>query len=369
MRYFFIVGEASGDLHGANLCKALISEDRNAVISGWGGELMHEQGATILKHYKDLAFMGFAEVVANLRTILGNFKLCKKQIEAFKPDALVLIDYPGFNIRMAKWAKKQGIKTYYYISPQVWAWKSGRAKTLRNNVSKMISILPFEKEFYQKYHFDIDYVGHPLLDAIAVYQPKLNLEDENDRRKILAILPGSRKQEISRLLPVMLSAAKSFEKDYRIIIAGVNHFDQSYYHELGTFDYPVIFGATYDILSQAHAAMVTSGTATLETALFSVPQVVCYKGSAISVAIARNLVKINFISLVNLIASKEIVKELIQKDCTEKSIIEELRPLLENSPQRKKMEDEYSALKLLLGNSGASQRAAGIIINDLTKDD
>lgn len=369
MKYFLVVGEASGDLHGSNLCKAIVEQDPSAEITGWGGDLMQQHGVTILKHYKELAFMGFAEVLANLRTVLGNLKLCKKQILQFQPDALVLIDYPGFNIRIAKWAKKQGIKIYYYISPQVWAWKSGRAKTLRDNVDKMISILPFEKDFYKKYQFDIDYVGHPLLDAIAGYQPTLELQKSGDNQKILALLPGSRKQEISRLLPVMLSVAKHFEKDYHVIIAGVNHFDESFYRKFGSFSYPVIFGATYDILAQAHAAMVTSGTATLETALFGVPQVVCYKGSAISVTIARAMVKINFISLVNLIASQEIVKELIQKECNETNILRELQQLMDNSPRRNKMEEKYSALKLLLGNSGASKRAAGIIINDLNKND
>lgn len=369
MKYFIIAGEASGDLHGSNLIKSIKEIDPSSTCKVWGGELMENQGAQLLKHYKELAFMGFVEVLANLRTIFKNLNLCKNQILAFSPDALILIDYPGFNLRIAKWAKKNNIKVFYYISPQVWAWKSSRAKTLKKTVTRLISILPFEKKFYQKYHFDIDYVGHPLLDAIAHYAPRTNALLEDPQKKIIALLPGSRKQEVSRLLPVMIEAVTKFESDYQIIIAGVNHFNDEYYHSIAKFNYPILYNSTYDLLSKAYAAIVTSGTATLETALFGVPQVVCYKGSGISVAIARRLVNINYISLVNLIAEKEVVKELIQNDCHAKSIQNELCELLNQGEGRKKMESEYVALKLLLGNAGASKAAAEIIVNEIEENE
>ena len=372
MKYFIIAGEASGDLHAANFVKALKDFDENAQVEGWGGDLMSQAGVTVLKHYKELAFMGFVEVAKNIRTILGNFKICKSDILAFQPDVVVLVDYPGFNLRMAKWLKTKGIKVYYYISPQIWAWHQSRVKNIKKHVDKMFVILPFEQEFYAKHGMKVDFVGHPLLDVVADYTPSVNLYEAYSlaQKPIIALLPGSRKQEIQLVLPEMLSVIESFT-DYQFVIAGAPSQEESFYqkvmedHSL-TQKIPIIFGKTYDVLAQAQAAIVTSGTATLEAALFEVPQIVCYKGSSISYAIAKRVVKVDYISLVNLIAKKEIVKELIQKELNRQNLNEELKIILEED-KISTIKKSYKELKVQLGRVGASKRLASLVFKHLRR--
>ncbi len=367
MKYYIIAGEASGDLHGSNLIKELKVLDAPANIRSWGGDLMQANGAIIVKHYKDLAFMGFIEVVKNLPTILSNLKFCKRDIEQFQPDILVLIDYPGFNLRIAKWAKEQGLKVVYYISPQVWAWKESRVKLIRNVVDKMIVILPFEKEFYEtKWDYKVNYVGHPLVqvveDFVANYSSKKVPE-----KPVIALLPGSRKQEVALKLPVMLQASKAFP-DYNFIIAKAASLDDAFYERLmqGYTNVSSVKNDTYSLLSQATAALVTSGTATLETALFGVPQVVCYKGSSISYQVAKRLVKIKYISLVNLIMDRPVVTELIQHELTVKNVVRELKLILTSKETKKQIENDYNQLENLLRQGGnASQKAAKIITDVL----
>lgn len=363
-KFYVIAGEASGDLHAANMMKSLKQKTTEVNFRFWGGDHMAAVAGKPVKHIQDLAFMGFVEVVANLRTILGNIKFCKNDILEYKPDAIILVDYPGFNLRIASWAKEQGIKVIYYISPQVWAWKQKRVHKIKKVVDKMFVILPFEKSFYAQFDIEVDYVGHPLLDAIDQYQDKieeLDLREKHnlDKRPIIALLPGSRKQEVSTKLPIMLNSLKSFE-DYQFIVAGAPALDPEFYKPyMKSYDnIKIIHGATYDILTLATAALVTSGTATLETALFRVPQVVCYKGSKISYQIAKRLVKIDYISLVNLILNKEAVKELIQSECTPKNIKSELLKVLPDGEKFEKLNSDYDDLIQLLGKGGASDKVA-----------
>lgn len=368
MKYYIIAGEASGDLHGSNLMKELKKKDPQAEFRFWGGDLMREQGGTIVKHYRDLAFMGFAEVIMNLRTILGNIKFCKKDIQNFKPDAVILIDYPGFNLRVAEFVKSLGIKVFYYISPQIWAWKTGRVHTIKKFVDRMFVILPFEKEFYAKYDYEVDFVGHPLLDAMKDL-PEMDLEkfkSENqlDERKIIALLPGSRQQEIRVKLPLMLSVGKDFP-EFQFVVAGAPSLDLEFYQEITGKDLKIVFGKTYDLLRSAEAALVTSGTATLETALLNTPEVVCYKGSRISYEIGKRVVKyIDYISLVNLIMDREVVKELIQKELNTKNLKSELEKIL-TEPKRSQILEDYKELREKLGGPGASERTAELILGDL----
>lgn len=368
MKYYLIAGEASGDLHGSNLIKALKKLDPIAEMRCWGGDKMQEEGAELIKHYRDLAFMGFAEVVKNLPTIFKNINFCKKDITAFQPDVIILIDYPGFNLRIAKWAKENGYKVVYYISPQVWAWKESRVNAIKKYVDKMLVILPFEKEFYAKWNYEVDYVGHPLVEVIDEFIEK---EEEKPAtipqtsKGIVALLPGSRKQEILKKLPVMIQVSKYFP-DYNFIVAKAPGVEDEFYSSLlKEFDNVyAVTGKTYSILYTAKAALVTSGTATLETALFAVPEVVCYKGSNISYQIAKRLIKIKFISLVNLIMNKEVVKELIQGEMNTKNLIKELKPLLTDNEKKFNLQKDYSALKKLLSAGGhASTNAAKIIYN------
>ncbi|MCO6148130.1 lipid-A-disaccharide synthase [Flavobacterium sp. NRK1] len=370
MKYYIIAGEASGDLHGANLMKELLKEDPEAEIRFWGGDLMQGVGGTLVKHYRDLAFMGFAEVVQNLKTILNNIKFCKQDIAAFSPDVIIFIDYPGFNMRIAKWAKEQGIKTHYYISPQIWAWKENRIKAIKRDVDHMYIILPFEKDFYEKKHnFPVEFVGHPLVDAIhnrkSTNEAEFRKEHDLDNRPVIALLPGSRKQEIAKMLTRMLSVVHDFP-DYQFVIAGAPSQEYSFYQQfLGKSNVKFISNRTYDLLSIAYAALVTSGTATLETALFKVPEVVCYKGNWISYQIAKRIITLKYISLVNLILDKEIVKELIQDDFNTKNIKVELQKIL--TPEyREKLRKDYDLLEEKLGGGGASQKTAGLIIEHLT---
>ena len=367
-KFYVIAGEASGDLHAGNLMKAMQQEESQIDFRFWGGDHMKEVAGEPVKHISELAFMGFIEVLANLRTILKNIKFCKKDILNYKPDALILVDYPGFNLRIAEWAKKEGIKVYYYISPQVWAWKQKRVHTIKRVVDKMFVILPFEKDFYAKFGMEVEYVGHPLIDAIQNYTDRiedLDLREKHslDKKPIIALLPGSRKQEISKKLPIMLNSLADY-KDYQIVVAGAPALDKSFYNQfLDThLDVKIIHGATYDVLSIATAALVTSGTATLETALFEVPQVVCYKGSSISYAIAKRLVKIDYISLVNLILNREAVKELIQKECNKVNISKELAMILPNGVKNEKLHSDYKELITVLGKGGASQKVAKLIL-------
>jgi lipid-A-disaccharide synthase len=371
MKYYIIAGEASGDLHGSNLIKSLRNLDGQATVRCWGGDLMEAAGATLVKHYKDLAFMGFAEVLSNLPTIFGNLRFCREDIISYAPDALILIDYPGFNLRIAAWAKKAGFKVIYYISPQVWAWKESRVKTIKSCVDKMLVILPFEKDFYKKWNFEVDYVGHPLVEVIDNYksnpQPFFASLKPELPGKLIALLPGSRKQEILKKLPVMLEMSKEFP-DYHFVVAKAPGLDSSFYESL-LKSYPKVSSVanqTYELLLNATAACVTSGTATLETALFGVPEVICYKGSAVSYQIARRLIKVKYISLVNLIMDKPVVKELIQDEFNNKELRTELTLILTDRSKQEQIQSDYKNLKLLLSRGGrASMNAAHSIINYL----
>lgn len=366
MKYYVIAGEASGDLHASNLMRALQDQDPQATFRFWGGDKMAEVASEApVKHYKELAFMGFIEVVMNLKTILGNLKAAKKDIQEFQPDALILVDYPGFNMRIAEWAKKKSLAVYYYISPQIWAWKQNRVHALKRDVQKMLTILPFEQAFYQKFDMKVDFVGHPLLDAIQE-RPMLSIQEvlgSDDGRKVVALLPGSRKQEIESMLSTMLQMPKLFP-EYRFVVAGAPSQDRAFYESLGLGNAELLMNRTYDLLSISHAACVTSGTATLETALFGVPEVVCYKASSISYQIAKRLVKIKYISLVNLIADSEWVVELIQGEMNAKRLQSELSLIL-GGEKRDEMLQHLSQLRSLLGGAGASGRAASTIISDL----
>jgi lipid-A-disaccharide synthase len=364
MKYYLVAGEASGDLHGANLMKELKKLDQQAEFRYYGGDLMQAEGGELVKHYADMAFMGFVEVVANLRTILKNMKACKADISAFQPEVLILIDFPGFNLKIAEYAKKQGLRVYYYISPKVWAWNQKRVLKIKRVVDHLFCILPFEVEFYKNWGMDVDYVGNPLLDAISAFKPNTNFIEEHklEGKKIVALLPGSRKQEINHLLPDMLAAAKQFP-EYQFVIAGAPSFNAEYYDRyLAGESIPIVFNATYDLLSNAEAAIVASGTATLETALFNVPQAVVYKGGAVTIAIARALIKIRFISLVNLIVDRQIVKELIQQDCNPQTITAELNLILNDAAYRQQMLVDYSKLDERMGEPGASAKTAGLIV-------
>lgn len=368
MKYYIIAGEASGDLHGSNLMKDILKEDNAAEIRFWGGDLMQNVGGTLVKHYRDLAFMGFAEVIMNLRTILNNIDICKKDILEFQPDILIFIDYPGFNMRIAKWAKLLNFKTHYYISPQIWAWKENRIKAIKRDVDKMYVILPFEKDFYEKKHgFPVEFVGHPLIDAIhnrtKTDSETFKKENNLSEKPIIALLPGSRKQEIAKMLSEMLSVVNDFP-EYQFVIAGAPSQEYSFYQQFLKKDQvKFISNKTYDLLSIAHAALVTSGTATLETALFKVPEVVLYKGNWISYQIAKRVITLKYISLVNLIMDKEVVTELIQDDCNSKRIKEELTKILD-SDYRNTILNHYEALEKKLGGIGASNKTAHLIVSE-----
>ncbi len=365
-RYFIVAGEASGDLHAANMIKELRLLDPNAQFEGFGGDLMESAGVKLRKHYRELDFMGFIEVIANLRTIFKNLDFCKKCIDEFKPDVLILIDYPGFNLRIAPYAKEKGIKVAYYISPQIWAWKQDRVHKIKACVDKMLVILPFEKEFYGRFGMAVEFVGHPLLDAINQFSTDFNDVSQFRQRyqltdkPIIALLPGSRKQEIKAKLPVMLKMATHFP-EYQFVVAKAKSQPMAFFNELiGDAKVAVVENATYEVLRYSTAACVTSGTATLETALFNVPEVVCYKGSKISYYIARQLIKVKFISLVNLIMDEEVVKELIQDEMNEKNLKNELAKILASENQSRLL-SQYAALKEKLGGLGASRRAAQVI--------
>ncbi len=367
MKYYIIAGEASGDLHGSNLIHELKKKDTAADIRCWGGDKMEAAGAILVKHYKELAFMGFLEVIKNLGTILKNIRFCKEDILQYKPTTLILIDYPGFNLRIAKWAKEQGIKVIYYISPQVWAWKENRVKLIKECVDKMLVILPFEKEFYKKWNYEVEYVGHPLVEVVDSWPLTVD-PNKKQSENTIALLPGSRQQEILKKLPIMLQVAKHFP-EYQFVVAKAPGLEESFYAGMLVpySNVSSVSGKTYDLLIQSKAALVTSGTATLETALFGVPEVICYKGSSFSYQIAKRLVKIKYIGLVNLIMDKEVVKELIQDDLTVENLRHELNELLNNPGKQKQVKEDYEALKDILSKGGhASANAAAIIFNYLT---
>jgi lipid-A-disaccharide synthase len=369
MKYYLVAGEASGDLHGANLMKALKQQDEQAEFRFFGGDLMQAEGGTIVKNYADMAFMGFIEVVLNLREISKNIKTCKDDITAWQPDVLVLIDFPGFNLRIAEFAKKNGILVCFYISPKVWAWNQKRVLKIKRVVDHLFCILPFEVDFYKKWGMDVDYVGNPLLDAVAAFQPDevFLKKHQLTGKKIVALLPGSRRQEISRLLPEMLSVTQQFS-DHQFVVAGAPSFKAEYYDQfINQKNIPVVFNSTYDLLNNADAAVVASGTAILETALFNVPQMLVYRGHPISIGIAKAVVKIRFIGLVNLIMDSAVIKELIQEDCSPKNIAAELDSLLNNKSYRQKVLDNYDELDKRMGQSGASARTASLIIKYASK--
>jgi len=366
MKYYLVAGEASGDLHGANLMKALKNEDQDASFRYFGGDKMKAEGGDLVKHYADMAFMGFTEVILNLRTVLRNLKTCKEDILAHKPDALILIDFPGFNLKIAEFAKQYDIRVCYYISPKVWAWNQKRVLKIKKVVDQLFCILPFEVDFYKAWGMEVNYVGNPLLDEIGQFAVNHNFRTKEDLtdQKIIALLPGSRKQEIERLLPDMLSVTENFT-DYQFVVAAAPTFTADYYQQyIGGKKVKLVFGQTYNLLSHAHAALVASGTATLETALFKVPQVVLYRGGAITVGIARLLIKIRFISLVNLIMDKKVVAELIQQDCSPEKIKTELNLIIAGESRDRQLQD-YNDLAVRMGTAGASERTAKLIVSEL----
>lgn len=368
MKYYILAGEASGDLHGSNLIKALQRKDVNCDVRCWGGDLMQATGAHLVKHYKDRAFMGFIEILMNLKKIFTLILFCKKDIIKYKPDVIIFIDNSGFNLPIAKWAKTKGYKTNYYISPQIWASRASRVKAIKRDIDKMFVILPFVKPFYNTYNVDVEFVGHPLIDAIAdttQVNPKTFRQlHKLGSKPIIALLPGSRKQEITKMLATMLSIIKDFPK-YQFVIGGAPNQDFNFYNKFITHkNVSFISNKTYELLSVSYAALVTSGTATLETALFKVPQVVCYKGSAISYYIAKRIITLKYISLVNLVMDKEVVTELIQNNFNKNRLKSELNKIL-NTETRETMFANYYELEQKLGGRGASEKTATIIYKSL----
>ena len=363
MRYYIIAGEASGDLHGSKLIRELKKSDPEAVVRCWGGDLMQAAGGELVKHYRELAFMGFTEVILNLRTIMRNLRFCKEDILQFKPDALILIDYPGFNLKIATWAKEKKIKVIYYISPQVWAWKEVRVHTIKQSVDKMLVILPFEKAFSHKWNYEVEYVGHPLVEELEEFKSRWVYDNGKTQANIVALLPGSRRQEILAKLPIMLNVSAHFPS-YDFVIARAPGVEDAFYDQLSRH-YPnvkSVSGKTYDLLINAKAALVTSGTATLETALFGIPEVVCYKGSWLSYEIAKRIIRIKYISLVNLIMDKPVVKELIQHELTVENLKRELDLILHDQSRINQMKSDYATLRNILSQGGhASANAANAI--------
>lgn len=369
MRYYLIAGEASGDLHASRLITELRHLDPQGTFRGWGGDLMQAAGMHLVKHYRNLAFMGFAEVIAHLPTILKNITLAKKEIDAFKPDALILVDYPGFNLRIASYARERNIRVFYYISPQIWAWKQSRVHQIKRDVDRMFVILPFEKEFYARFNYEVDFPGHPLPEAIASFQPPSESEfrqaNHLDQRRIVAVLPGSRRQEVKKVLPLMLSMQQHFP-GVQFVVAAAPGLPDDFLNSLGkSQNITIVRNQTYSLLAHSQAALVTSGTASLETALFGVPEVICYKGSWISYHIARKLIKVKYIGLANLIMDRPVIKELIQGDFNATNLRAELHNLLFNQETRQRMASDYQALREKLGETGVMQRTARMMFDRL----
>ena len=365
MKYYIIAGEASGDLYGSKLIDEIFSIDKKAEVRFWGGDNMIKSGGYNVKHIKELAFMGFYEVLKNIVTIIRNINFCKNDIKEFNPDKIIYIDYPGFNLKICKWAKNNGYKNYYYISPQIWAWKENRIKTIKNNIDKLFVIFPFEKEYYQKkFNMEVEFYGHPLIEQIDNFNSSKEFLKKNKitkEREIISLLPGSRSQEINSMLPIFLTLKKHYS-NYELIVAGVKNVNKSVYQPAKDLDVKVIYNQTYDLLYHSKIAIVTSGTASLECALFNVPQIVCYKTSSISYFIGKSLVNISFISLVNIILKKATVKELIQNDLTEKNLVNELSNLL-NYNGVSDIINEYSKIYSMLSIKGTSKKIATSIIN------
>jgi lipid-A-disaccharide synthase len=373
MRYFLIAGEQSGDLHGSNLIRGLIKADENSEIICWGGDLMESAGARLLVHYRELAFMGFTAVIKHLGAIKKNLALCKNQIIEYKPDVVIFIDYPGFNLRIARFAKKAGFKTFWYISPKIWAWNEGRAKQIKEYVDRMFIIFPFEVGFYKKHDIDVKYLGNPLVDEtekrISAFPPKKDIfrELNIEGQPVIALLAGSRRHEIELILPEMLRMVSHFP-DHRFVLAGVKNIpDEIYLDIIGNKRVDLIKEKTYEILYVSEAALVTSGTATLEAALLDTPQVVCYKGDFLSMLIAWMVIKVKYISLVNLIMSSEVIKELVQYDLKEENLLKELKSILPGNPKHEKILEDYKILKEKLGPAGASERIAGEMVKVLMR--
>jgi lipid-A-disaccharide synthase len=372
MKYYIIAGEASGDLHGSGLIRELKRLDHDADFRCWGGDLMEKEGGTLARHIKQTSFMGFWEVLRNIGSIYNSFNFCKKDIAAYGPDALILIDYPGFNLRMARYGKRLGIRVFYYISPKVWAWNQSRVVTIKKYVDHMLTIFPFETEFYNRFGYNTDYVGNPLMDAIESYSDREDKSDDflSDNglsgKPLIAVLPGSRVQEIEKSLPLMLSVTGNFSR-YQFVIAGAPSIDPEFYNKFTEQKVPLLFNQTYTLLQRSEAAMVVSGTATLEAALLGVPLVVCYRGSFISYLIARRFIRVRYISLVNLILGREAVRELIQDDFNHENLKSELRRILKDIRVRNNMKDDFIELKQLVGDAGASRRAAEKIIGYLKR--
>jgi lipid-A-disaccharide synthase len=368
LKYYIIAGEASGDLHGSKLMEALKEKDDKAQIRFWGGDLMQQAGGVLVKHYKMLAFMGFWEVIIHLGTILKNIKFCKKDISQFQPDVIIYIDYPGFNLRIAKWAKQQGFKNHFYISPQVWAWKENRVHQMKKDLDALYVILPFEKDFFEnKHQFKVEFVGHPLLDTLSKRKKSkafIKHNELSDKTNLIALLPGSRKQEIKKMLPIFLKVSGLFPQ-HEFVIAGAPGIDPEWYQEFfGKEKVKIVQNKTHELLLHAKAALVSSGTATLETALLNVPQVVCYRSSFLTYQIAKWLVKLKYISLVNLILDREVVKELIQKAFNVNEVAQHLEYALSETGQ-KKLKQDFEELRTILGGGGASKKTAKHIINAL----
>lgn len=371
MKYYVIAGEASGDVHASKLMKGISANDAEAEFRCWGGDKMQAAGGEIVKHYKDLAFMGFIEVLLNLRTITKNLRFCKSDIMQWKPDAIILVDYPGFNMRIAKFAKKLNLKVYYYIAPQVWAWKKRRVHSMHRDTDLAFVVMPFEKDFYASFGYKVEFTGHPMPDSIdlnkTVNFAEFCTQNALSNKPIIALIPGSRKQELHRILPYMLGVVNRFP-DYQFVIAGVNSLGIDFYNKIvGKHPVKVVFGQTHDLLRVSHAAAVTSGTATLETALLNVPQVVCYRMAFLTAIVAWMLVNVKYISLVNLILDKPTVKELIQYKFTSSTLADELSQILEPSHKREEMLQDYSILREKVGTGGASLKASDLIYNDIQK--
>ena len=367
MKYYLIVGERSGDFHAANLMRELRGQDADAQFRYWGGDMMQAEGGELVRHYQDLAIMGFLEAATSVLKFRGYLKQCQQDVVAYRPDVLILVDYAGFNLRMAKLAKDQGIKVFYYISPKIWAWNQGRVEQVKARVDRMFTILPFETEFYQKFGYAVDYTGNPTADAVAEFQPAADFFERNrlDRDKpLIAVLPGSRKQEIEEMLHEMIAILPGFQ-EYQFVVAGVTNLDPNYYRHFHRNGIRFVFDQTFDLLSHATAALVTSGTATLETALFDVPQIVCYRTSALSYAIGKMVIKVPYISLVNLIAGRAVVRELIQGDFTARNLLDELRKLLTDADYLAQQKAGYAELRAKLGQHQAAQKTAQLMVKYL----
>jgi lipid-A-disaccharide synthase len=367
MKYYLIAGERSGDTHAAHLLHELKEQDQAADFRYWGGDLMQAEGGHLVRHYRDLAVMGFWETATSILKFRGYLKECQADILAYQPDVLILVDYGGFNLRMATWAKAHGVQVYYYISPKIWAWNQGRVEKIKAHVDRMFVILPFEEEFYQRFEYKVDYIGNPTADQVADFVPNPGFEAQygiDPKKPIIAVLPGSRKQEIEEMLHEMLAVLPAFQ-EYQFVVAGVSNLDRTYYQHFERNGIKLVFDQAYDLLSRASAALVTSGTATLETALFGVPQVVCYRTSAVTYQVSKALIKVPYISLVNLIMGREVVQEFIQSKFTARNLLDELKRLLTDHDYIARQKAGYAELRNKLGKHNAARQTADLMVKYL----